>query len=352
MKLIHCADLHLGSKISSKFPKEIALERRAEVRDSFRRMVGYANENKIDVIVLAGDVFDTEKPFKKDKDFFYSVVANNPDIDFLYLRGNHDTLGERRAFPNLKTFDTEWTAYTYGDVTISGIETCKENATALYSTLALSPESKNIVVMHGMAGDSTGIDKVHVGRLRGKYIDYLALGHIHEYTIGKIDERGIWAQSGCLEGRGFDETGDKGFIVVDIGEKMTHTFVPFSEKKIVLATLDVSGVADAYGAYRLAMESLALERSGIYRIELVGETDAITDSFAEDLQKYLAGACAFVSVKDRTKKRIDVSAYACDTSLKGEFVRTVYANTAYTDEEKAQIVAYGLRALAGREVEN
>ena len=67
MKFIHCADLHLGSKISSKFPKEISEERRAEVRNSFRRMVGYANENAIDVIVLAGDVFDSEKPFKKDR---------------------------------------------------------------------------------------------------------------------------------------------------------------------------------------------------------------------------------------------------------------------------------------------
>lgn len=352
MKLIHCADLHLGSKISSKFPKEISLARRAEVRDSFRRMVGYANERAIDIIVLAGDVFDTDKPFKKDKDFFYSVVANNPDIDFLYLRGNHDTLGEGRDFPNLKTFSREWSNYTYGDTVVSGIEICRENATSLYSTLALSQDKKNIVVMHGQAGDSAGMDNVHLGRLRGKYIDYLALGHIHEYGFGKIDERGIWAQSGCLEGRGFDETGDKGFIVVDIGEKVTHTFVPFSQKKIMRETLDITGIADAYGAYRLALEKIDFNQSDIYRIELVGETDASSDSYAEDLQKFLMGACAFVSVKDRTRKRIDVGAYEGDTSLKGEFVRTVYANTAYTDEEKAQILAYGLRALAGREVEN
>ena len=352
MKFIHCADLHLGSKISSNFPKEISEERRAEVRDSFRRMVGYANENAIDVIVLAGDVFDTEKPFKKDKDFFYSVVGNNPDVDFLYLRGNHDTLGERRDLPNLKTFSNEWTSYTYGDVVFSGIETCKENATSLYSTLSLDEQRKNIVIMHGQACDATGVDKVHLTRLRGKHIDYLALGHIHEYNFGKIDERGTWAQSGCLEGRGFDETGEKGFIVVDVERTVTHTFMPFSRRKIAWERLDVTGVADVYGAYRLAKQTLRLESTGIYRVELVGETDVANDSFADDLQKFLADLCGYVSVKDRTHKKIDVTAYEGDNSLKGEFVRTVYANNDYTDEEKAQIVAYGLRALAGREVEN
>ena len=36
--------------------------------------------------------------------------------------------------------------------------------------------------------------------------------------------------------------------------------------------------------------------------------------------------------------------------MKGEFVRTVLASD-YTEEEKAQIIAYGLKALVGREVD-
>ena len=39
MKMIHCADIHLGSKMEAKLPKEKADERKAEVRASFEKMV-------------------------------------------------------------------------------------------------------------------------------------------------------------------------------------------------------------------------------------------------------------------------------------------------------------------------
>ena len=83
----------------------------------------------------------------------------------------------------------------------------------------------------------------------------------------------------------------------------------------------------------------------------MGEVDVDVDNFAEDVQRYLAGDCAYLSVKDRTKKKIDYTAYEGDNSLKGEFVRTVRESTDYTEEEKAQIIAFGLKALAGREVD-
>ena len=38
LKLIHCADVHLGSKMEAKLPKEKAEERRGEVRKTFHRM--------------------------------------------------------------------------------------------------------------------------------------------------------------------------------------------------------------------------------------------------------------------------------------------------------------------------
>ena len=90
MKIIHTADIHLGSRMDSKFNKEIANERKAELRNTFKRLVEYAKDNGVSLIMLCGDMFDSDRPFKKDKDFFYSVVTANPDIDFLYLKGNHD----------------------------------------------------------------------------------------------------------------------------------------------------------------------------------------------------------------------------------------------------------------------
>ena len=122
LKMIHCADIHLGSKIEAKLPKAKAEERRGELRATFQRMVDYAKREGVRAILLSGDVFDSDRPLKRDKEFFYDVVKGNPEIDFLYLRGNHD--GEEsyveEGLKNLKTFLGEWSAYTYEDVTVSG----------------------------------------------------------------------------------------------------------------------------------------------------------------------------------------------------------------------------------------
>ena len=45
MKLIHAADIHLGSKMDSRFPAEIAAKRKEELRNTFLRMADYASVN-------------------------------------------------------------------------------------------------------------------------------------------------------------------------------------------------------------------------------------------------------------------------------------------------------------------
>jgi DNA repair exonuclease SbcCD nuclease subunit len=277
---------------------------------------------------------------------FYGVVEKNPDIDFLYLRGNHDRAGEERALPNLKTFSTSWQSYAYGNVVISGIELAQENSSSLYSTLSLDEKKKNIVMLHGQIGG-----EINLTKLRDKNIDYLALGHIHEYADGELDGRGRYAYSGCLEGRGFDETGVKGFVVIDVADKLTYAFQPFSLQCIEAHSLDVGGLTEGGEMALLAKQKIPFKKENIYRLELIGEVDAEVDNFAEDVERYLSGACAYIRVKDKTKKKIDYTAYDGDNSLKGEFVRTVRASEEYTEEEKAQIIAYGLKALAGREVD-
>ncbi len=344
MKLIHCADIHLGAKIEG-FPKEISDRRKAEVRKSFLRMVEFAKAEGVSVILLSGDVFDREKPYKKDTDFFYQVVASNPTIDFLYLRGNHDEEGERREFENLKTFSAEWQYYDYGEVVIGGIELCKENARSLYSTVAFESKKCNIAMLHGQIGD-----EINLVKLRDKNVDYLALGHVHEFADGKLDDRGRYAYSGCLEGRGFDETGEKGFVLVEVNGGLSYRFQPFSEHKINKYAVDVTDLREGLAMAERARALIPFHGSEIYRVELVGEVEAEIDEFAADVQTYLSSACAYLSVKDCTKKKIDYAAYEHDLSLRGEFVRAVKESD-YFDEEKAQIIAYGLKALAGREVD-
>ena len=352
MKFIHCADIHLGSKMEAKLPKLKSDERKAEVRQALRKMVDYAEENDIPVIVLAGDVFDTDCPMKKDKSFFYSVVRNHPDIDFLYLRGNHDNMQSytEADIKNLKTFSGEWTSYLYGDTAFWGIESDGNNALSLYATLNPDKEAKNIVVLHGQIGETSGQDKVNLSKLRAKNIDYLALGHIHSYAQGKLDERGVYAYSGCLEGRGFDECGTKGFIVVDT-DTMRCDFVENSVRKIEEIAVDCSNTEDTYTAVREAAEAVRGHKNDLVRLTLTGEIDYDGEGLEREIERQLSSSCYFLSVKNKTVRRFTAEQLKGDLSLKGEFIRTVLANGEYSEELKQQIISVGLNALSGREVE-
>ena len=350
MKIIHCADLHLGSKIDNKL-KKISEDRKSEVRNAFSKMVEYANENNVSIILLSGDVFDSDKPYKKDKLFFYSIIEKYPNIDFMYLRGNHDSYEfNNQDYPNLKTFSELWTEYKYDNVSINGIEISNDNCTSFYSTLSLNEDNINIVMLHGQESDSTGMDKIKLSKLRNKNIDYLALGHIHSYQSNKLDSRGIYAYSGCLEGRGFDETGIKGFVLLDVNKEIKHTFIPFSQRKIEELNVNVSEAKSLIDIINKVKDSLKSDYKNIYRINLIGEIDAELSFTENDVKSYL-NEYYFIDVKNKTKAKIDLSKYEKDLSLKGEFVRTANACDDITEEQKQKIIALALRLLAGNEVD-
>ena len=351
-KFIHCADIHLGSKMESKLPKAKADERRAEVRNTFHRMVEYAKTEGVRAILLSGDVFDSDRPLKRDKERFYDVVKGNPEIDFLYLRGNHDSQESyvEEGLDNLKTFSTEWTGYDYDGVHICGLEIARENAQSLYSTLKLDKEKINLVMLHGQIAPTVGMDKINPAKLADKNIDYLALGHIHSYSENKLDDRGRYAFSGCLEGRGFDECGEKGFVLLEVGGEVKSTFIPFAERKVEECESDVSGTQNAYGAYQAVKGQVKFNPRDLYRIHLVGEIAYEGENLEKQVEELLAHECYFVSVKNRTVRKIDPAEYEGDKSLRGEFVRTVMEKN-IEDARKREIITLGLKALAGQEVE-
>lgn len=353
LKLIHAADVHLGSKMEAKLPKERAEQRRGEVRKTFHRMVEYAKKEGVRAILLAGDVFDSDRPLKRDKEFFYDVVKGNPEIDFLYLRGNHDSEESyvEGGIENLKTFSEEWTGYDYEEVHICGLELSKENALSLYSTLKLDEKRKNIVMLHGQIASVSGADKINLNKLAEKNIDYLALGHIHSHSENRLDERGRYAYSGCLEGRGFDECGEKGFVVLEIGEEIVRRFVPFAQRKIDEYSVDITGTENSYAAYQTVKRHIRFHQDDLYRIRLVGEIDYEREGLAKELADLLISECYFVSVKDETVEKINAALYEGDVSLRGEFVRGVLSRADWDAERKSRVIALGLKALAGREVE-
>ena len=362
MKIIHCADLHLDSKMTANLSKEQAKERKMEVLRTFSRMVDYAVKHGVSVIMIAGDMFDTRNVSATVRNFVRDVIINHPEIDFLYLRGNHDNdnfLSKMEEIPdNLCLFGDKWSTYTYGKVAITGLELNKENMLTAYNTLVLNHEAYNIVMLHGQLTEYKSRNKAEVislDELRNKNIDYLALGHVHSFIIDKLDARGVYCYSGCLDGRGFDECGPKGFVLLEIEPEKhtaTSTFVPMSSRVLYTIPVDISGIQTTQEA-ALRMDTVLRENkypsTSLVKFVLKGEVGVECELETDFLEEQFADYFYFCKVYDETRIRVNYQDYEKDASLKGEFVRLV-SQSDLSEEEKAMIIRTGILALQGEEI--
>ncbi len=355
MRIIHCADLHLDSKLESNLPTSKSRERKREIIAAFCRMVDYAAENDVEAVIIAGDLFDTERMQPTTRDIVIGKIKENEKIKFFYLSGNHDcekTLAECELPENLKLFSNKWTEYGLGNVAINGVELTEENCRQIYHALRLDREKFNIVVMHGDIKSGADEHFVDLRQLADKGIDYLALGHLHSFEKGVLGKNGVWCYSGCLEGRGFDECGDKGFVVVDIAEDKTFEiqFVKNSVRDIVEIKCDLSGVSDTAEMLRLIDKSVVdVDASSMLKMVLCGKMPQDARKDLEMFKKHLDESFWFVKVKDTTGIELRAEDYVGDISLKGEFIRKVMAEE-LPEELKTRVIECGLAALSGQEV--
>lgn len=357
MKLIHCADLHLDARMESGLPKEKARERRLELLRTFTRMTERAAELGVEAILLCGDLFDAGTVSARAKNCVLDAVRQHPQITFYYLQGNHDRNGFFNSIgeppKNLKTFGREWTVYRQGEVTIAGAEISGQNADRILDRLFLDAAEINIVMLHGMAAEYGGKkqgEEFSLKKLRGRNIDYLALGHIHSYREERLDERGVWCYCGCLEGRGFDECGEKGYVLLEIENgKVNSRFVPFAQRTLHEVPVDISGLTTHEEIQRAVREAVgSIPRKDLVKLVLTGEVSAEAEKDTGFIQKWMEDEYYFLRVKDRTRLAIRPEDYRYDVSLKGEFVRLVLESH-MSAEEKEQVLRLGLCALAGEE---
>ena len=361
MKLIHCADLHLDSKLSANLDRDKAALRRHELLDTFSRMVDYAQKEDVRAILIAGDMFDRPHIRKQARMRVIEEITNHPNIDFLYIQGNHDRSDflqdvDPADIPNLKLFsEGEWTTYRYDDLAITGREITPENSKTFTMNLVLDQADVNIVMLHGQESDYEGGDRAEIiplGELRGKYIDYLALGHLHTYKKAKLDDRGEYCYSGCLEGRGFDECGDKGFVVLDITDREVKSrFVPFGKRRLHEVLIPVEpevGMPKIIESIEEALKGIPNE--DMVKVVLSGTVNMDEEADTDRIRMRFSDRFFFFKVYDQTKIRIDYDSFLGDRSLKGEFVR-IMQQAQMPEDRKARVVEIGMRALMEEEIE-
>lgn len=351
MKILHTSDLHIGSPLTSRLSKDKVRERKGELLANFEKMIEEAVYQRVSLFIIAGDLFDTERITKSTAERVLGAMAKYPTLQFLYLSGNHEksalTDSGVRLPDNLKLFGEDWTYFDYGEVCVAGRSEIKEG---MFSTLKLSYEKTNVVVLHGALTDGkSGGENIGRREAEGKSIDYLALGHYHSYSETEIFDTGVAVYCGTPEGRGFDEVGTKGFVIIDAdGRRAKHTFHPFAKRTLRIVDVDLTGASSRMDVDTRVDAALnGIPHTDLVRLRLCGKR--VPELFPDlgAITSRWQNAFYHFEARDESGIRINPEDYKYDRTLKGEFIRLVSTKTDISDEEKDKIIRTGLAALMG-----
>ena len=397
VRLIHTADLHLNSAFSSRFSKEEAEERRRNLLIAWNKLLQYGIERKVQAILISGDLFVVSR---STMEIFLSSIRKNPEISFFYLRGNHDTKNTfrfRDDLPkNLFLFSKEGKKYrlkeklvllgqefygterrselpeeSYGTESLLELQEEPEELgeeellspssakDAVQSIWNLKEEDCNILMLHGALRDGgpevQNEQGISLKQLSRYPIHYLALGHIHKREEGKYGSL-YYIYPGCLQGRGFDEEGEKGFYYLEIEEETKEVkaeFVPLKEGAFRIIPLFLSeedGTLDAEEKIRESLKKEGAEAKDSVRIILKGEKRAGEERNLRYLEKQLEEEYAYIEIKEETKLKLRKEEFIHEKGLKGEFLRMVCESESLSEEEKEKLMILGIGLLQGEEL--
>ncbi len=409
LTILHAADFHLDSPFRSLPPRE-AQTRRADQRKTLEQLRDLALERRVDLVLLAGDLFDSREIFPETLEALARVLGQLP-CPVVIAPGNHDYYDTKSPYSqpiwpeNVHIFTSE---------AVSSFS-FPELETVVYGCAFTSPYREDDPLAGFSApkngGISLGIYHADVAKqsryapiapesLAKSGLTYVALGHVHarsglqggspaegrgtsvltrsglqggvpaegrgtsvltqsgpqaEEQVTSVHARSglqgegtYWAYPGCPQGRGFDELGDRGVYLVQVSGpgQVELEFVPLSGPRYRELEADLTG-REPIGAVR---EALADCENDYVRLTLTGEAEALDLSALRGLGE---GLCRVLELRDETARPRNVWERMDEDTLTGHFLREMAARLeAAAPEERGLVEAalrYGLAALEGRE---
>lgn len=363
LTFVHAADFHLDSPFRSLSPDQAA-ERRQEQRQLLTRLADLVRKSRADLLFLAGDLFDGQRARPETLQILYHTLEDLETEVFL-APGNHDPWTPGSPYGKLvwpdhvhifSTHAPERIVLRHLDAVVYG-----SAFTSLYrmdsplEDFRVSEEDRRMASFGCFHGDLTGSGSrygpITEEEIAASGLDYLALGHVHAPSGLRRAGDTWYAWPGCPEGRGFDETGDKGVYLgtLDRGE-VSLDFIPLAWRRYLLTKLDITG-RDPEEALRELMDRARPQ--DIMRIALTGERDENNEPDLTALTAVASGYFYSASVEDRTVLARSLWARMEEDTLTGLFLRTMRHRLDGAEaQEKAVLeraIRFGLAALEGRE---
>ncbi|MDX1495890.1 MAG: DNA repair exonuclease, partial [Longimicrobiales bacterium] len=239
MRFLHIADAHLDTSFTGR-SEAVRSRLREASRQAFRRAVDVAIREEVHALLIAGDLFDSDRLSFQTERFLLEQAARLGDhgITVVYATGNHDPGASRegpRRLPwpqNVRVaadatprrfLIPDHAGETVGHVTAVG-HAHAEVTDDLSRTLPRpSGDLPEVALLHSQVRSSLGSDAhgsyapSELTFLRHAGFDYWALGHVH-VRQQLSDDPPIW-YPGSLQGKSWTDSGDRGGLLVDLAHR-------------------------------------------------------------------------------------------------------------------------------------
>lgn len=372
VKILHTADMHLDAPFTLEDPS-LSEVRRGDLRSAFTALTMYVEDNNIDLVLIAGDMFDSEYVTKDTVSLVIKELGRLSKCKFVISPGNHDPYTPNGVYKKTQFPDN---VYIFTEPTLSllafediGVDVYGYAFTKPYmernpfvGRKPLHSDRINILCAH--ADTSSPISKycpVTESDIAESGFDYIALGHIH---AGKeVTKLGItyYAYPGCIEGRDYGEPGHKGALagtLIKDSQGFRHDLKPirFSRRRYAQERLNVSGASTNEEISEQIAACIVRNGYGddtLLRITLEGNVTPDLKISKKIIERNIRNLYTFDLI-DHTLPLYDCEALKYDPTIKGAFFEallpTLENGTAEEREIASLALRYGLSAIDGSDI--
>jgi exonuclease SbcD len=302
LKILHTADLHAGRPSPKELDTYRARERRREIDRSVFRIIEFAQNEKVQILLISGDFFEH---FHQSSSWIQEVVdlfSSAPNLRIFISPGNHDPLLPDSLYRSVK-WPKNVTVFSGGSFQEISLDKLGVSVYGLGWTSfsqrnwllrGIRPRQKgnwrNILMIHGDVQQSVNQSiylPIHPDDIRESCMDYVALGHIHNPSSDKLGNT-VYSYPGSPEPLDIGDVGPRGAYLVTInegefGSRVEAEFVPLSLRQVHKIELNITGLETEERLKNaiLDVKDASIRKQDIFVINLEG---AVEPSFNPDLE--------------------------------------------------------------------
>ena len=369
LRLLHTADVHLGARHADLGDR--AATQRERQFAAFVATIDLALGEKVDLVLIAGDLFDSNVQPKRSVERAASQLQRLVDarIRLVIAPGTHDVYDRASIY---RAYDLAAMAGAVGsdlvtvldpdhpDVHLKSLDVvvhgrCFATKRAPHSPLRGLDTSKDdratwhVGLLHAalaIEGKTDGDEVViTTDEIAATHLDYLALGHWHSTTKGKAG-RTPYAYSGAPEPIALDQDGAGNALLVTLDEVDGKKTVTVEERRVGRTRVEKVQLDAATVGSQPSLVSKLAERADqdlVLDVEIIGVKPDELDVHVDEVETELADRFLKVRVRDRSVAPLPEGPVVSADTVLGAFIRDLEAQIAEAEARDDEATSNELR---------